>query len=108
MFLALRPFRVGQGPGKPGLRCDAAGVWLGGVPLLRNDDQGWAPRTALEIDVLTKAAFGAAFDAERLVRGLAVASRALNEGDLGRAMVAALHLRLPELEADRLSRLTAA
>jgi hypothetical protein len=107
LFLALRPFRLARGPDKAGLRCDADGVSLGGVQLLRKSDTGFAPRSALEIDVLTKAGYGAAFDAEKVARGLAVASRALNDGDLGRAMVATLHLRLPELDAVGASRLAA-
>ena len=107
MFLALRPFRLARGPDKAGLRCDAEGVSLGGVQLLRKTVVGFAPRSTLEIDVLTKAGYGAAFDTGKLARGLEVASRALNEGDLGRAMVATLHLRLPELGAAGAERLAA-
>ena len=107
MFLAHRQFRLTRGPKSAGLSCDAEGVALGGVQLLRKTDAGFAPRSALEIDVLTKAGYGAAFDAVKLARGLAVASRALNDGDLGRAMVATLHLRLPELDAAGAARLAA-
>ena len=60
-----------------------------------------------EIDVLTKAGYGAAFDTDKLIRGLSVASQALNDGDLGRAMIATLHLRLPELDAAGAARLAA-
>jgi hypothetical protein len=107
LFLAPRQFRLARGPEKPGLRCDGAGVFLGGVQLLQKTDAGFAPRSALEIDVLTKAGYGAAFDTEKLTRGLAVASRALNDGDLGLAMVATLHLRLPDLDAVGAARLAA-
>lgn len=106
MFLAHRQFRLARKP-EAGLSCDADGVSLGGIQLLRRTDAGFAPRTALEIDVLTKAAYGAAFDTRQLTSGLAVASRALNAGDLGRAMIATLHLRLPALDADGVARLGA-
>ncbi len=107
MFLALRPFQLARGSKSAGLSCDAEGVALGGVQLLRKTDAGFAPRSALEIDVLTKAGYGAACDAVKLARGLEVASRALNDGDLSRAMVATLHLRLPELDAAGAARLAA-
>lgn len=105
MFLAPRQFRLAPRPDRPGLRCDAEGVSLAGIPLLQKTHDGFAPRSALEIDVLTKAGYGAAFDTKRLIRGLAVASQALNDGDLGRAMVAALHLCLPDLSPGVAARL---
>jgi hypothetical protein len=107
LFLIHRQFRLARGPDRVGLRCDADGVSLAGIQLLRKTDARLAPREALEIDVLTKAAYGSAFDTDKLVRGLAVASKALNEGDLGRAMIATLHLRLPELDAVGVARLKA-
>lgn len=107
MFLAPRQFRLARRPEKAGLCCDADGVSLSGVPLLRKTGAGFAPRSALEIGVLTRAGYGAAFDTYKLIRGLAVASQALNEGDLGRAMIATLHLRLPDLGADGARRLAA-
>jgi hypothetical protein len=107
LFLTHRQFRLARGPDKAGLRCDADGVSLAGIQLLRKTDAGLAPRQALEIDVLTKAGYGAAFDTDKLIRGLSVVSRALNDGDLGRAMIATLHLRLPELDAAGAARLAA-
>ena len=107
MFLTHRQFRLARGPDKAGLRCDADGVSLAGIQLLRKTDGGFTPRQALEIDVLTKAGYGAAFDTDKLVRGLSVASQALNDGNLGRAMIATLHLRLPELDAAGAARLAA-
>jgi hypothetical protein len=49
---------------------------------------------------LVKAAYGPDFDASGLAPGLKVAATALNAGDVGRAMVAALQLKLPELDRE--------
>jgi hypothetical protein len=46
---------------------------------------------------LLRCAYGDDADAAGLEAGLAVAARALNEGDLGRAMIATLRLRLADL-----------
>jgi hypothetical protein len=81
---------------------------LAGVPLLRQGEAGLEPRLVGEIDVLAKAAHGVAFfDATVLRRGLCVAAQALNDRDLGRAMMATLHLKLPELDAEGVSRIAA-
>jgi hypothetical protein len=89
------------------LSCDADGVSLGGAQLLRRAETGFEPRSPFELDLLTKAGFGAALDVVALSRGLGVAARALNDGDVGRAMIAAVHLRLPELGAIGALRLAA-
>jgi len=107
LFLAHRQFRLAQGPERRGLSVDAEGVALAGVALLRKTTAGFEPRWPGEIDVLTKAAYGAAVDAEALRRGLVVAANALNGGDVGRAMVATLHLRLPGLDEDGAARVAA-
>jgi hypothetical protein len=59
---------------------------------------GFSRRPADEIEVLFKAAYGRAIDLSRVCRGLDVVAEALNRGDLGRAMVATLRLRLREPE----------
>lgn len=58
---------------------------------------GLAPRPADEISALMKAAYGQETYSNSLMAGLNVVAQALNRGDLGRAMVAALRLKLPEL-----------
>ena len=93
-------FRLGDGPGGLGLNCEETGVSLAGVPLLRKTANGFRPRSASEIDALMKGAYGRERHAARLAAGLQVAADALNLGDIGRAMIATLHLRLPELSDD--------
>jgi len=80
-----------------GLRCEDTGLSLAGAPLLRASIAGFAPRQNDEIGFLIKAAYGREIDASKLPPRLGEIAGALNRGDLGRAMIAAVHLRLPDL-----------
>jgi hypothetical protein len=82
-----------------GLSCTAEGVSLAGVPLLRKTTSGLTPRPMAELAALMKSAYGHDIDPTRPYPGLDVIAQALNQGDIGRAMVAAVHLRLPDLNA---------
>lgn len=102
----IRPFTLEDGAtAGRGLSCDVSGVALAGVPLLTKGRDGFQPRPARELDLLLRAAYGARLDTGHLARGLAVAADALNVGDLERAMIGALHLRLPPPDEDAAARL---
>jgi hypothetical protein len=83
-------------------------VLLAGTPLLRRTPSGFAPRAPDEVRALIGAAYGKALETTDLSSGLKVAADALNAGDVGRAMIAGLHLRLPPLSADGAARLARA
>ena len=100
-------FRLAAGPGVQGLRCDADGLSLAGVPLLRKSAAGFAVRESEEVGALMLAAYGEVFDPDRLARGLRATSSALNRGEVDLAMIAAVHLRLPDLDAEAASRIAA-
>jgi len=91
------PARIAENNDGVGLNCTSGGVFLGGVPLLRAGVSGLAPRPIREISVLMKGGYGDRVDPVAVTRTLDVVSRALDRGDLGRAMIAAVHLRLPPL-----------
>jgi len=95
--LSLTRLQVPQANGAKslGLGCSLEGLTLAGVPLLRITPAGFSPRPASEIGALMKGAYGLDIDPAKLVPGLDVVAEALNRGDLGRAMIAAVHLRLP-------------
>jgi hypothetical protein len=97
MSVIKHRFRLSGDAGDLGLECKEAGVFLAGVPLLRGGAQAMEPRPIEEVRALMKSAYGADFDGLDLVAGLKVAARALNLGDLARAMTAVLRLRLPPL-----------
>jgi hypothetical protein len=103
-----RTFRLTSNAGSLGLECTSAGVSLAGVPLLRKTLTGLAPRPADEIASLMKAALGQDIDPAPLTPGLEVIAEALNRGDVGRAMIAALHLRLPRLNPEGATRIAKA
>jgi hypothetical protein len=92
-----RRFRLANNADSLGLDCTIDGAWLAGAPLLRMTTSGLAPRAADEVGALIKGAYGAQVDPSYVLPGLDVIARALNHGDLGRAMIAAVQLKLPEL-----------
>ena len=100
MAVLDRHFRVTEESSRQGLNCTDTGLSLAGVPLLRKTASGFAPRSTDEIVALMKGAYGPDIDAAGLSPRLGVIAQALNRGDLGRAMIAALHLRLPMLSED--------
>ncbi|HEX4183096.1 MAG TPA: hypothetical protein VHY34_07550 [Caulobacteraceae bacterium] len=98
MEIAL-PLNYAEAPDvdRRGISCTSKGLTLAGVSLLRRTQAGLAPRPAGEIGILMKRAYGLAVDPAKLTPRLEVIAHALNGGDLGRAMVAAVQLRLPAL-----------
>jgi hypothetical protein len=68
---------------------------------LRKTALGFASRPKAEIGALMKAAYGDAFGEADLSPRLAVVAEALNKGDLGRARIAAVQMRLPDLSWDQ-------
>ena len=87
-------FRLVDDPGDSGLHCSAAGISLGEAPLLRRTVRGFEPRAASEIEALLEAAYGASADSAQVRARLALAAQALSRGDIARAMIAALQMRL--------------
>ena len=95
-----------------GLDCTKDGATLGGVPLLdtRTSPYGrrsFTPRPKGEIAILLRHAYGWRFDAERRLSGLKVVACALNDGNVVKAIIAALHLALPDLDSAARERLFA-
>jgi hypothetical protein len=99
-----KAFRLDGGMGA-GLTCACEGVALAGVPLLHKSVTGFRPRSADEIDALVQSAFDGAVNASGLSPGLQVIADALNRGNIGRAMIAALHLKLPEMDQHGVGRI---
>ena len=92
-----RSFRLTNEPGGLGLSCIESGLSLAGVPLLQKSATGFASRSATEIESLVHAAYGGDVSADDLLPGIDVVVRALNRGEIARAMTGAVLLRLPEL-----------
>jgi contact-dependent growth inhibition (CDI) system restriction endonuclease-like protein len=95
-----RTYGLSDAPGTLGLSCNKQGLALAGVPLLRQAEHGFAPRSPAEVTRLLSAAYDIDADATSILTGLAVVARALNGGDIVRAMIAAAQLKLPALDWD--------
>ena len=98
-----RTFRLRAG----GVECDADGLRVGGAQLLDmvgtpSDVRNWRPLSQPEIDRVLTRAYDAGICADSKRRGLAVVAEALNQGDLVRAQIAALLLRLPDPVSSKL------
>ncbi len=95
--LKTRTFRLRAG----GVECDAGGLRVGGAQLLESVGASpavrrWRPLAQSEIDRILSRAYGAEIRASDKRGGLTVAAEALNKGELARAQVAVLLLRLPD------------
>ena len=108
LALIDRRGQIGSQAGGLGLSCTFEGVSLAGVPLLLRTIGGLTPRPMAEIAVLMKSAYGHDIGPSRPYPGLEVVARALNRGDIGRAMVAAIHLRLPDLDEEGAAKIVCA
>jgi len=98
-------YKLSNRPGSLGVSCTAAGLALAGVPLLSKGLGGFVPRPCGEVERLLQGAYAMTADVAPVMSGLGAVARALNEGAEGRAMIAALHLKLPELDWNAAARI---
>lgn len=90
-----------EAPDHPyGMSCDANGPALGPIRLLAKTAGGFEPRPIDELQSIFEATFAHPFDCSGLLKGLRAVAGALNDGDLARAMMATLLLRLPPLNEE--------
>jgi hypothetical protein len=101
-----RLFRLDDNTSGFGLSCDAEGLALAGVPLLCKGVAGFEPRTRGEINaLLTHANIGRKHPLTLTASGLNAVADALNQGDLAKAQIAAVFMRVPELDANSIVRM---
>jgi A nuclease family of the HNH/ENDO VII superfamily with conserved AHH len=91
----LSPPRTGRG-----VSCDANGAFIGDVPLLKrsivNGRERWEPRECVELSKAIGASFGLPIDLSSKMGGIRAIANALNEGDVARAQIATVLLRIPD------------
>ena len=102
-LLKTRTFKLRAG----GVECDANGLRVGGAQLLESVGapsgvRNWRPLAQSEIDRVLSQVYVAGICASDKRRGLAVVAEALNKGELARAQIAALLLRLPDPDLGKL------
>ncbi len=98
-------FRISDEKGWLGLSCGPSGLSLAGVPLLDADAGAFAVRPWPHIQEILGEAYRAKFQDSSMKGGLEVVARALNRDEIGKAMAAAVLLKLPELDWDGAVRL---
>jgi rare lipoprotein A len=99
-------FRLAERPGDhDGLYCGPDGLYLDSSPLIMRIGGSYRVRATDDIAVLIDAAYSPGADVACLLPGLCLAAEALQQGEIARAMIAALHLRLGEIPKSRLARL---
>lgn len=90
-------FKLDQNPEGPGLRCDSDGLFLGRHALLERDESGdFAARPVVELQKILRRAYGDDTNWESYSRSVELVARALNKGDMARAMMTAVLMRLPD------------
>lgn len=92
-----RMFRLSPG----GVECDEGGLRVGGVALMRAKgarlaERNWQLLPARELDAAMTRAYGLPVNALKKSRALAIITDALNNGDIARAQIVTLLMRLPE------------
>ena len=85
--------------GKGGISCDQGGAFVGAVPMLaRTHKHGrdeWRPRDCDDLSKEMSAQYGLPVDMSSKRGGLRAIANAFNDGDMARAQVATLLLRMP-------------
>ena len=101
---AQRGFPLSLAGDPVGVSCDENGPSLGPVRLLDKTNGVFAPRAEEDLDAIFGAIYGRDFSSARLRQGLAAVARALNDGQMARAIFSTQHLRLSSLTANQASR----
>lgn len=90
-------FKLDRNPKGRGLRCEEGGLFLGRDALLRRDAAGgFAPRPDDELRTSFNHVYGAGADWDSRIRSVELVANALNKGDMARAMMTAVLMRLPD------------
>jgi hypothetical protein len=89
-------FKLDQNPKGRGLRCDSDGLFLGCEALLQRDARGnFEARPVAELQKILGRVYGDATNWASRIRSVELVAKALNKGEMARAMMTAVLMRLP-------------
>jgi hypothetical protein len=89
-------FKLDQNPEGPGLRCDDSGLFLGRDALLRKDRDGhFDALSPAQLQKIFARIYGDETNWESRIRSVELVADALNKGEMARAMMSAVLMRLP-------------
>jgi hypothetical protein len=88
--------------GGSAVACSKEGLFVGDVPLLIKSGEcgeppDWLPRPLYELNNELTERFGVSTEFASKMTGLLAVAKALNQGDIARAQVTTLHMRIPEI-----------
>jgi hypothetical protein len=90
-------FKLDEEPGDSGLRCDGSGLFLGPNALLERDDTGFfEPRPFAELQKILGHAGNDDTNCLSHIRSVELIAHALNKGDMARATMAAVLMRVSQ------------
>lgn len=90
-------FKLDQKPNGRGLRCDGDGLFLGRDALLQKDGEGiFEARSEAELQKTLSRVYGGDAGWESQIRSVKLVASALNKGDMAKAMMTAVLMRLPD------------
>jgi hypothetical protein len=94
----MQMFRLSDSRDSLGLTCDHRGLDLAGIPLLSRAGGRFRPRPRHHLTRLLTKAYRTSIDTGSVTKGLQAVADALNDGEIARAMIAAVQLKLPPLD----------
>ena len=90
-------FKLDQNPEGRGLRCDDEGLFLGHNALLQRDGRGsFKARPVAELQKVFGRVYGDETNWASRIRSVELVAKALNKGEMARAMMTAVLMRLPD------------
>lgn len=90
-------FKLDQNVKGRGLCCGSEGLFLAGRALLERDSEGrFQPRPSAKVRKIFSDTYRTETDWDSRVRSVSVIAKALNKGDIARAMIAAVLMRMPD------------
>lgn len=95
----FRAFALAAKRESEGVSCDADGVFVGGVPLLRSPgakNPCWGVRPIAELNKQLSVRYRLPIDISAKASSLALIAAALNRGDLATAAIAAVQMQIPD------------
>jgi hypothetical protein len=107
MAVPVTFFRLFPEPDEAGLCCGKNSLTLGGIALLAHGGDGLEPRPEDELQSVFDAAYGiGAINALTRLPGIRAVANALNAGDLCRATICSLLLKMPDIDEAGVERLS--
>jgi len=92
----MRIFSLSGEPRHGGVSCNQRGLFVGHVPLLKQECGSWAMRSITELNSELSSCYRLPIDIAAKTNALALIANALNRRDFAIAAIAAVHMQIPD------------